>query len=259
MKLLAAKFTSEVALVEAFCADLAKSRIGPDWTVYHETAGFDLLLVHNATAIQLGIEAKLNLNVKVLTQALPAYENYDWDGPDYRGVLVPFGTVQAGLEMLAGRLGLGILTYRKPDRFSKNHYDLPDENSEWASRRWHSLLPTRRCTLPDYIPDVVGGKSAPLQLTEWKIRAIKLLILLDRRGFVTRADLKVLGLSPTRWTAPGGYLKPQDGAYVRWERTPDFRLDHPTNTAEIEANFASWAPPPSGVQAALMTLPGKAP
>lgn len=258
MKLPVSKFESEADLVQAFCADLAKSRVGPDWTVYHETGGFDLLLVHAKTAIQLGIEAKLSLNVKVLTQAIPSYYSQD-DGPDYRGVLVPFGTDQAGVAELAEWLGLGVITFRKPDRFSKPHYNLPDENGHWSQRKWHSWLPTRRCTVPDYIPDVVGGKRSPLQLTDWKIRAIKLLILLDKRGFVTRADLKVLGLSPSRWTAPGGFLKAENGAYVRYERTPDFRLEHPTNTAQIEASFATWAPPPSGVQQTLMVIPGAKP
>lgn len=258
MKVTAAKFSSEAALVEAFCADLAKNRTGQDWTVYHETGGFDLLLVHQKQLIQVGVEAKLSLNVKVLTQALPEYDFAQDEGPDYRCVLVPFGTVQAGLDIIAARLGVGVLTYRKPDRFSKNHYDLPDENSEWMSRRWHPWFPTRRCAVPDFVPDVVGGKRSPLQLTEWKIRAIKLLILLDRRGFITRADLKALGLSPSRWTAPDGYLKAENGAYVRWERTPDFRQDHPTNTAQIEASFATWAPPPSGVQQTLMVMPGAA-
>lgn len=255
MKLPVSKFESEADLVQAFCADLAKSRAGPDWTVYHETGGFDLLLVHEKTAIQLGIEAKLSLNVKVLTQAMPHRYGQD-DGPDYRGVLVPFGATQAGVAELAEWLGLGIISFRKPDRYSKAYYPLPDENGAWE-HGWHPWLPTRRCTVPDYIPDVVGGKRSPLQLTDWKIRAIKLLILLDKRGFVTRADLKVLGLSPSRWTAPGGFLKAENGAYVRYERTPDFRLEHPTNTAQIEASFATWAPPPSGVQQTLMVIPEK--
>lgn len=235
-------FATEAELVATFCADMAKSRTGAGWTIYAETAGFDLLLVEKATGIQLGLEAKLSLNVKVLTQALPGWYSDD-QGPDYRGVLVPDREVQNGLGEIAQKLGLGVIRVRGPDRHGIMGYTMPDERRNWSyTSDWHPWLPTQRCALPDYIPDVVGGKPAPLQLTDWKIRAIKLLILLDRRGFVTRADMKALGISASRWTAPGGYLEPKDGAFVRYKYTPNFRAEHPINTAQIEADFEKWAP-----------------
>ena len=66
---------------------------------------------------------------------------------------------------------------------------------------WHDWCPNQRCKIPDYVPDVAAGRSAPLQLTEWKVRAIKLAIILEERP-VTRADFKALKLHPQRWLDP---------------------------------------------------------
>lgn len=244
-------FATEADLVQQFCAEMAKLP-RKEWTIYPESGGFDLLLVQRETGIQLGLEAKLSLNLKVVTQALPGWHRED-EGPDYRGVLVPEYAVQHGMSEIVQRLGIGVIAIQPPEMWGpRTSITLPDEMRAWSySRDWHPWLPTRRCEVPDYVPDVIGGKPSPVQLTDWKVRAIKLLILLDRRGFVTRADLKHFGLSPSRWTCPGGYLAPKDGAFVRYERTPDFRRDHPTNTAQIEADFDKWAPPPSLRQPAL--------
>jgi hypothetical protein len=242
-----AVFKTEADLVAAFCRHLqtgvwGEPRKDPRWKIYHETAGFDLLLVDTRTGVQVGLEAKLVLNVKVLVQILPEY-SWREEGPDYRGVLVPEAGKQAGLSEIASRLGIGVIAMSNPGEGYTVH-SLPDEAraSEYG-QAWHPWLPTRRCPLPDYVPDVVGGKPAPLKLTEWKIQAIKLLILLERRGAVSRATMKLLRLSPTRWTAPGGYLAPGLNGYVRCEHTPDFKAQHPKAWAEIEADFEKWAPP----------------
>lgn len=241
-------FKTEADLVAAFCRHLetdmwGKPRKEQRWKVYHETGGFDLLLVEKDTGIQLGLEAKLIFNVKVLVQALPGS---DWReaGPDYRGVLVPEATEQSGVGELAIRLGIGVISLTT-ERGVYRPITLPNEQEHplSISQAWHPWLPTRRCALPDYVPDVVGGKPAPLKLTEWKIQAIKLLILLERRGAVSRATMKLLGLSQTRWTAPDGYLAPGASGYVRSGRTPDFKTQHPQAWAQIEADFEKWAPP----------------
>lgn len=245
----APKFSTEADLVAAFCAGLGKHPYPKHWTPYHETAGFDLLLVENETGIQVGLEAKLKFNLQVMVQALP---ESDWrqDGPDYRGIIVPRGEVQHHITGIAQRLGLGVISVSAGT--GTEYWNLPDEQRPYEQGAWHPWLPTRRCVLPSYVPDVVGGKPAPVQLTEWKINAIKLLILLDRRGFVTRADMKALRLSQTTWTQPGGYLMPQDGHYVRGARTPDFRLQHPTNWEQIAADFDAWVPPGSLIQGSML-------
>lgn len=243
-------FTTEAEMVATFCRYITDRKVWrrPDrWIPYHETGGFDLLLVEAETGVQVGMEAKLVFNLKVLEQALPRHWA-EHEGPDYRAVLVPTGGAQQHLAGLAQRLGLGVVMVRSDGQ----HSWLPDERSAWPSEAWHSWLPARRCALPSYIPDIVGGRPAPVQMTEWKIRAIKLLILLERRGHVTRADFRSLNLSAARWTAPDGYLARRDGAYVAGRYTPDIRAQHPQAWAQIEADFEKWAPP----TAALPLLQG---
>src|SRR5690606_31126666 len=124
--------------------------------------------------------------------------------------------------------------------------NLPDEQGhDWDVRGWFPWLPAKRCKLPDYIPDVGAGTPAAVALTAWKIKATELMILLDRRGYVTRRDMKLLGISPTRWTdAYHGFLTadPIKGGYVRHASTPDLRAQHPVNYGQIEADFDTWAP-----------------
>lgn len=247
-------FAREQDLVAAFAAALTPRHREPDWTLYHETAGFDVLAVHR-DGYQVGIEAKLSLNLDVVLQALPGRGYLDYSagtaiGPDYRAVLVPRRKAlkPSALGGLLPRLGLGVLSVYncRPGAAEPEWHlsgDMPDEKSDY--RAWWPWNPDERCKLPDYIPDVVGGDKAPVALTPWKVKAIKLVVILERRGYVSRADMKNLGISPSRWTDPwGGFLSPDgSGRYVRCERTPDFKAQHPRNYAEIEADYETWFQP----------------
>ena len=229
-------WTTEAELVRSFVA-LVDAMLKNPWTVYAETAGWDLLLQHR-DGFQLGIEAKLSLNAKVVEQALSGTTSfYDSTGPDYRAVLVPESKLQKHLVTICRALGIGIIALRE----KHNSLRLPEQT--WCWNDWPNWCPLERCKLPDYVPDVCGGHSAPLKLTEWKIKAIRLCILLERRGFVTRADFKDLQISPTRWTdAYYGFLvrAPERGGFIAGPCTPDFRTEHPTNFAEVEADFDRW-------------------
>lgn len=244
------KFDTEAALVEAFLEALRNDR-SARFEVYPETGGFDLLLSEAETEIQVGIEAKLTLNAKVLSQALPYSEYCEQTGPDYRAVLVPAGGVQRDLAPLANLVGLTIISVYNQHPYSpRPHWAmtqrLPNgyERGGWSLKGWHPWLPIQRIKLPDYVPDVRAGVAAPIQLTEWKVKAIKLMIVLDRRGFVTRRDMKALGISATRWTDRyNGFLIPGDKGYIRCHRTPDLKAQHPTNWTQIEADLDQWAGP----------------
>lgn len=229
---------SEAAMVKDFTESVCRID-GQPWTVYAETAGWDLLLQHQL-GYQLGIEAKLRLNAKVIDQALSGTSHYrSTTGPDYRAVLVPFNKVQHHLRRICDAIGIGILAFDgKPHRLPDL---LPDETQSW--RQWPNWCPSERCRLPDYVPDVAGGAAAPVQLTPWKIKAIKLMIVLDRRGYVTRADMKALEISPTRWTDiwSGLLQRAGDRRFVAGPQTPDFRKEHPRNYPEVEADFDVWA------------------
>ena len=243
-------FASEAELVARFCEliDPARWRTpehAPKWVAYHETAGWDLLLAH-PSGEQIGIEAKLSLNAKVLEQALPSrWSAASAPGPDYRAVLVPADGVQHHLASICLHLGVALITVSGYDGCEGKSYHfspgLPDLSSTYGLKDWPNWCPAERCKLPDYVPDVTGGHAAPVQLSEWKIKAIKLLILLERNGSVTRRDMKALGLSPTRWTDHyHGFLTAGPNGYSRNDRTPDLRAQHPTNWAQIEADFEVW-------------------
>lgn len=240
-------FESEAEMIECWLKTLSESRgSGKDWTVYPETEGWDLLLVHK-DGYQVGLEAKLSLNAHVVEQALKDH-NSRWctSGPDYRGVIVPSNKIQHHLEVICEALGIGICRARRRERSTYYHLDLPNEDERWSNHGWHSWLPQERCAVPDYVPDVSAGHKSPIQLTSWKIKAIKLMIILERRGHVTRADMKALQISSSRWTDKyHGFLSADKarGGYVRHEGTPDLRAQHPVNYAEIEADIAKWCPP----------------
>lgn len=218
------------------------------WTCYAETAGFDILLVRKSDGVQIGIEAKLALNIKVVSQAYPDLRwGYGMIGPDYRAVLVPRDKIQNGLARICGMIGITVIGFdasRVADRWDSNYAIQPKlpTGDSWDDEVWHDWLPSHRCSLPDYIPDVQAGHPAPVALTEWKIKAIKLAIILSERP-VTRADFKALQISPTRWTDPWtGYLVKGEGGYVPGHRMPDFRAIHPVNYVQIEADKAKWMP-----------------
>lgn len=234
-----AAWKTEAEMVQDWLGVLRKQDRDQQWTVYPETAGWDILLVHR-DGRQVGIEAKLSLNAKVLDQALAGADSY-WreDGPDYRAVLVPSGKVQMHLGNIARALGIVIIEARPAEPYVSRHISLP--TTGWDERHWPNWCPAERCSLPDYVPDVEAGHSAPVQLTEWKIKAIKLMILLERRGYVTRADMKALQISPTRWCDSWhGFLGKDPRGYVRCQRTPDLKAQHPVNWAQIEADFPTW-------------------
>lgn len=231
------------------CAHFIKW-IEKPWVAYPETAGFDILLVH-PNGYQIGVEAKLVLNAKVISQVLPSWRNDVERAPDYRAVLVPSGKT-GGLSEICQRLGVTVLAcdFHDPGKnvSPRTPYGpfLPEfkNHSWWEPGDWLDWCPASRCRVPDYIPDVVAGASSPQTLSEWKIRAIKIVVLLKKRGWICPKDFKDLRISASRWTEPRyGYLERSEirGRYLISKRTPDFRAQHPVNFAEIEADYERWS------------------
>lgn len=235
------------------CAQFADYARKNAWTAYAETHGWDLLLARK-DGYQIGVQAKLSMNAKVLTQALE--NRYSADGPDYRAVLVPATSGQVGLfSEIAEQLGITIIAARGPGEVQKNGNvrrgnstgpafspRLPNESDphDLTNRDWHERCPDRRCKLPEYVPDVVAGASGPLQLTRWKIQAMKIAIILERRGFVLRSDFKFIGIDHRRWT--NGWLLAGKQSWVASQFMPNFKGQHPRNYGEIAADWEKWAP-----------------
>lgn len=228
-------FSSEAEMCDAFL-----KAIKQPWVAYAETQGWDILLVHATDGRQIGIQAKLKLNAKVLTQAA---ETHGWwalrRGPDYRAVLIP-EYVNRDLEDLAAFCSLTVIKVRhSPGRHGTAFF--PSLEFIEDDQYYHQLMPSERLALPEFIPDVRAGMPSPRQLTTWKIGVLKLSILLAETGYLTRADFRRHKIDIRRFIGPGGSLRPGGGAFVATERWPDFRAQHPVVWNEIAADPAKWA------------------
>lgn len=240
---MSAIFSTETELCRTFTADLP-----PEWTAYAETSGWDILLVRKADGFQIGVQAKLKFTLKLIEQALDySGSSAMSEGPDCRALLLPIGEERNHLDVICAHVGLTLIWCNREKYRHTRHVFRPalptvkDDLSWYAERDWHEMGPAKRCTLPAYVPDVAAGDKAPVQLTEWKIRALKICAILERRGFVTRADFRHIGLDHRRWIAPGAaWLIWENSAYRRGPHMPAFEKQHPVVFEQIKADAPTW-------------------
>lgn len=249
-----ADFPSEADL----CDCLIETWNAEGWVCYPETAGFDILAVRADTGLQCGIEAKLKLNDKVVSQILPD----DWAGcgtndvgPNWRAILIPPGYGESG--GVRALLALAGITFLRPEIQYHGHGWLPrcvrDDVDELTKRydcrrryriqafaksydyAWHDWNPLKQCTLPEYVPSVRAGVPGPIQLTPWKIAALKILAIIEIAGFVDRNGIKHCGVDPRRWCGGDSWLQPGDrpGQWVRGPNLPPFDKQHPIEFAQL--------------------------
>lgn len=232
-------FATEAEMCARFIAALPEG-----WTAYAETQGWDILIVRNSDGFQIGVQAKLRLNAEVFSQALEGggIWHVERPGPDCRAVMVPYGEPGA-FGKIADYCGITIISVRSPQKYHRA-YD-PELPTLWSSNNWHDLSPAKRHELPDYIPDVAAGAPAPLQLTPWKIGALRIVATIELRGFVTRADFKHLDIDRRRWVA-ARWITNNDGRdgdrYVAG-KIPNFKEQHPRVYAEVLADAEKWMLP----------------
>lgn len=221
------EYATEAGLCAAFIA-WAKKLKNPSWTPYAETAGWDILLVA-PDGTQIGIQAKLKFNMKVLHQTIPG----NWDacrdtGPDFRAILLP--DHDGIVDDICGALGIVAFHPKHWNYTNSEHGFGPDPSLENRyGDDWHYWCPRTRHELPDFVPDVVAGDSGPVQLTKWKVAALRIVASLELRGYVTRSDFKRYGIDPRRWVGPSKWLVPSAefvGEYTRGEAL-DFDKQHP--------------------------------
>lgn len=219
----------------------------PDVTAYPETAGWDILLVY-PDGRQVGVQAKLHANIKVLAQAMEPRPHKP--GPEVHAVLVP--KVNWDFERVA----------RMCDVLPISPGPISMELAPWLTREDQEAITARRrrstvhaavrlalgCTprehpsrheLPPVVPTSVAGSPSPVVLTPWKVKAVKLSMLLRRRGHVTSKDFRELGLDPGYWRR--ALLEPNGEKTGRCQQLvarPGARLpdeEHPELVAHFEA------------------------
>ena len=267
------KWEKEADLCREFAAVIARDE--PDWTVYPETGGYDMVLAHK-DGPQIAVEAKLVLNAKVLCQVMPRWSDIA-RGPDFRAVLV--GRAQGDMIPLADHLHITTLMldvrWQAPRRFdqqgpSRHRFTLRTKLPEvkpaaygkarfdWFDREgWYDLAPSERIKLPEYVPQVEAGHPAPMVLSDWKIKAMKVCQWVIREQTITRAHFKALKIDPSRWM--NGYWLEKAEGRGHWRAARQFpgdayRNQHPEVWAQIEADYANWSKPLTdvGVQEALI-------
>lgn len=173
------------------------------WKVYPETSGFDILIVKD---IQIGIQAKLKSNVEVLAQVIygqqqPSNIHYKYKNPSphIRAVLVPHASSE--FKQVANALNIfviegAILTCdieTMTPYYAKNIINIDGYNKK------HLIIPDKLCWVPEIEFDTPAGVKSPKSITEWKIKAVKICLLLHERGFITQQDFKDAKLSITLW------------------------------------------------------------
>ena len=248
-------FHTEEKLCQLFAAEME----GMGWTVYPETGGFDLLLVWEPTGHQLGVEAKLSLNAKVADQIVPddypvvsmAGESKLYDhtppGPDFRGIIVPCLTDSSkGIAKMLKILGINVWDVTNSGsgpsfvpavtRFTRQ--------SQWVEQTprppqfdcaWFDFNPAQRCPLPEIKPTVRAGIPAPLQLSPWKIGALKVLADLELDGFVTARSVRAYGIDARRFCSTDGWLVALGDGKWGPGSVPRFDQQHPEAYAELLA------------------------
>lgn len=242
-----ARYETEAALCADFIAWVRREnglvRYGetlPVWTVYAETAGWDILLVAE-DGTQIGVEAKLSFNMKVLQQCLPdTWSDWHDRGPDYRAVLVPSWDSDAA--RVCNALGLALIGSGGGWQNDFRPGLLQNE----AGGGWHYWSPGQREKLPEFVPDVAAGMPSPLRLTQWKIAALRIVATLELRGYVTRKDFGTHKIDSRRWCGPSGWLQPGERR-GEWVRGPalDFEKQHPEVYQQVLAEIkAGWVDTP---------------
>jgi hypothetical protein len=199
------KYARESLLCQDFIRQLESS-----WAIYPEAHGYDIFAVR-ADGTQLGVQAKLTLNIKVLDQVLP------WRSvkklPDFLGVLVPDSSLGKTTRdtgyRLCRKLGLILLTDEDVHRTRDIHNH---------GLRWHDG--SGRLPVPEFAANTAAGSPCPRTLSPWKIGAIKLGFLLLQKGKMTAAQMKANKQSPKIWLIKGWALRAKRGLYVRGPGSP---------------------------------------
>lgn len=206
------------------------------YEVYSETNGYDLLLVKDD--IQIGIQAKMMANIEVLYQAITSV------AVSVKAILVPRSSRE--FNVIARKLNVLVIEGTKQE-YDLNAYDgrNPYEvRSYWAKKITTDLktiwpgyiIKAKKVWLPEVNIDIPAGVKSPKVITEWKIKAVKLCILLDEKGYLTSADFKAAKVHMGLWTEKWlNRLEEKDGKLYKYVRRVGVELPDQKNPEVVEA------------------------
>ncbi len=191
------------------CAKFIKWAAIHGWIAYPETGGFDFILVRDG--VQIGFQAKLVLNLKLLQQILPGATNGSPvnEGPHYRAILVG-----EHCSEYSGLLDyLGISAYWMYYNHNTNGIGFaPRVIDVDTMMPWNNF--GNPVVLPRYVPDMAAGAASPTKLTDWKIKALQITAILEIKGHVDLDDFRRFDIDFRRWTSMG-WLQNQGGKLIR--------------------------------------------
>lgn len=183
------------------CDSLAAAAQRSGWTVYPETWNWDLLLAKRMLDVngvfedvQIGVQAKVRINLAVLKQALPHW-GAARSGPRYRAVLVsnPWGAEDVCQRLklwLFGRMERRMVRWGPQAKEMEDGHGVALLLGRIPDYEW----PGEPMLLPPIVPSGSGGVPCPSPLSKWKLGALRLLALATARPPITSRDAKACGV-----------------------------------------------------------------
>lgn len=243
MKRKKTRFKNPYKLESELCDILIKHAKQNGWRIFPETSGWDILLVKD---IQIGIQAKLKDNIDVLSQAIEGKQsiniNAKWinAAPHIRAVLVP----RASREFRNVATGLGILVVEglisRRDISGKKYWAKEIKGLDKFDKR-HLTYPSKLCWIPDIEINVPAGVKSPRSITEWKVKAVKLCLKLNKKGYLTSKDFQDEKMSITIWKIKWLLASDKkDGKLIQYIKKPNAVLPdglYPEITMAFDKNI----------------------
>ena len=173
------------------CNELIQMAEEAGWTCYPETCNFDIVLVRDG--IQIGVEAKLRLNMEVVAQALKRCGSFRVPrSPHFRAVLVPWG--KAGFQNILVPLRILCLVGapREKQLFRRRSWRNNVLFCNEILEEYKGFLWTAgdRLVLPEFIPKVAAGVPSPIKLTPWKVKMLRVIAETLNTGYITTKQAK---------------------------------------------------------------------
>jgi hypothetical protein len=166
-----------------------------DWDIYPECYGYDMLMFSKESDFQIGVQAKLINNLKVIYQILNNTElnkgTLKKIGPHYRAVLTP--SDDHPYNCLCSRLNiikLNIMPIKGTINYIKGVY----------LNSYYFLNFRERHTRPEIRLNDSPGKSSPRNISQWRINALKIMNKYYEQGYIISSQLRELGLNTTLFT-----------------------------------------------------------